>query len=330
MRELKLLQYNVQKSKDKVMAPFFEDQEVQSYDIIAIQEPWQNPFINSTYNSALAGFHLAFPPEGGRACLFINKRLDFSSWTVEFHTGDLCTATIRATDITVHVHNVYNEPPATHRATADGTPIALLPDILQTPGEHVILGDFNLHHPQWNTTVDLTRHDMADALIENLEHAGVSLVTPKGVTTWEARGSRSTIDLCFASNRLHGRITECKTRSDLEQGSDHYPISTRIEVGTVVQLAPRRRNWKIMDREKVEQRAQDLLPLTGEDPASLEAYTQYLTRFVQNLIEETTPWSRPSRRAAPWWTDEIRELVLETRRLRRTASLTQAAEDVDA
>jgi hypothetical protein len=38
MRELQLLQYNVQKSKDKVMVPLFEDPRIWDFDIIAIQE----------------------------------------------------------------------------------------------------------------------------------------------------------------------------------------------------------------------------------------------------------------------------------------------------
>lgn len=42
---LSIVQYNVMKSKDIVMATLLRDPNVQEYDILAIQEPWRNPFI---------------------------------------------------------------------------------------------------------------------------------------------------------------------------------------------------------------------------------------------------------------------------------------------
>lgn len=39
-RELRILQYNVQKSRDVVLASLFQDPKVLEYDILAIQEPW--------------------------------------------------------------------------------------------------------------------------------------------------------------------------------------------------------------------------------------------------------------------------------------------------
>lgn len=38
---LSILQYNVNKSRDKVMIPLFEQQNTLLYDILAIQEPWK-------------------------------------------------------------------------------------------------------------------------------------------------------------------------------------------------------------------------------------------------------------------------------------------------
>jgi hypothetical protein len=48
MRELQLLQYNVQKSKDKVMVLLFEDPRIWDFDIIAIQEPGAFDIVNAT------------------------------------------------------------------------------------------------------------------------------------------------------------------------------------------------------------------------------------------------------------------------------------------
>ena len=74
---LKILQYNVRKSKDGVMAPLLEEQEVQDYDILAIQEPSHNSFNGSTYNPSSSKFlltHKSGPDV--RTCFYVNKRMD--------------------------------------------------------------------------------------------------------------------------------------------------------------------------------------------------------------------------------------------------------------
>jgi hypothetical protein len=38
-QELRILQYNVQKSRDIVIASLFQDSKILDYDILAIQEP---------------------------------------------------------------------------------------------------------------------------------------------------------------------------------------------------------------------------------------------------------------------------------------------------
>lgn len=42
LSHLTILQYNVQKSKDSVLMPLLEDPLIQTYSILAIQEPWKN------------------------------------------------------------------------------------------------------------------------------------------------------------------------------------------------------------------------------------------------------------------------------------------------
>lgn len=49
-KPLTIYQYNVNKSKDVVMAQFMRDPAVLEADIIAIQEPWKNPFQSTTHH----------------------------------------------------------------------------------------------------------------------------------------------------------------------------------------------------------------------------------------------------------------------------------------
>ena len=39
---IRILQYNVNKSRNKVLAALLEDQRLKTYDVIAIQEPWRS------------------------------------------------------------------------------------------------------------------------------------------------------------------------------------------------------------------------------------------------------------------------------------------------
>ena len=54
--ELRILQYNVQKSRDVALANLFRDPRILDYDILAIQEPWRNPFIATSYHPSKRTF----------------------------------------------------------------------------------------------------------------------------------------------------------------------------------------------------------------------------------------------------------------------------------
>ncbi|KFY28958.1 hypothetical protein V491_00241 [Pseudogymnoascus sp. VKM F-3775] len=59
-QELRILQYNVQKSRDVVLASLFQDPRILEYNVLAIQEPWRNPFIATSYNPLKAHFQLTY------------------------------------------------------------------------------------------------------------------------------------------------------------------------------------------------------------------------------------------------------------------------------
>lgn len=76
-QELRILQYNVQKSRDVVLASLFQDPKILEYDIIAIQEPWRNPFIATSYHPLKAHFQLIYLDNAGmRVCFYIQIRID--------------------------------------------------------------------------------------------------------------------------------------------------------------------------------------------------------------------------------------------------------------
>jgi len=153
---LSILQYNTRKSKDQVIASFLQDPKVLEYDIIAIQEPWRNPYTATTHNPIAQQYHLIFPKDTreqpARVCFFISKRLDNTRWIFNDYSRDLGSLTIKATneageEKVVTIHNVYNPPQVQYE---EGT-LPLLEKALQerTETEQIILEDFNLYHEMW-------------------------------------------------------------------------------------------------------------------------------------------------------------------------------------
>lgn len=110
---LSILQYNVRKSKDTVMAPLLRNPAIQKYTILAIQEPWRNPFTNTTHYPISDTHHLIYPDfPTTRTCFFISKQLGELAWSIELLLPDICAIRIHTTqqNRSLIIYNIYNEP----------------------------------------------------------------------------------------------------------------------------------------------------------------------------------------------------------------------------
>ena len=107
-------------------------------------------------------------------------------------------------------------------------------------------------------------------------------------------------------------------RPELNQSSDHIPTSTRIALNSKVQTIRERRAWKLTNIRKLrEAEKRALLPKTPRYPAEIDAYTVSIQNILQEVIETSVPWARPSKYAKPFWNNECSVITKETRRLRR-------------
>lgn len=97
------------------------------------------------------------------------------------------------------IHNVYNRPDT-------GMPFVLRNELRKRPyGEHIIVGDMNVHHPLWGGPITDIDQEAEDLLIF-LDDSKWDLLTEKGKLTWERGGSSSVIDLTFVSEMLVERL----------------------------------------------------------------------------------------------------------------------------
>src|ERR1700754_525225 len=302
---LRILQYNVNHGKELTQAPLLRDTNVQDFDILAIQEPWRNPFVTTSYNYSQSEFHLVYPDRQlARVCFYINKRLDLASWTVTAHSKDLQTLTIRYEDErkqkTINIHNIYNPSPASYSSQEQGI-LGTLRNVLETATDnvkHIVLGDLNLHHPLWSGNERLTQHNSADLLIDLAHNSDLELVTPRGNPTWRARGTQSTIDLTFLSQPLVTNLIRCEPRQDLAQASDHLPIETTLILHTLRQVTVKRRCWKKLDKDKINLFLKDKVPNTSlYTQPQVDTRVRELTEAIQEAIDHAVPWARPSPQA---------------------------------
>ena len=199
---LKILQYNVHKSKDIAMASLLRDPHIKSYDILAIQEPWRKNFTPTTHHPLKDSFRLYYPgldnlEEKARVCFFVNNRFKPEDIEVLFHSGDFMTLTTNLSSPesthnqhNIHIHNLYNELDASNSPVLDDlisilsqTAIAAnnLPNEVTT--DHVIVGDFNIHHPSWGCKT--TQADnRAPQLLEIIDEFNLTQHLPPGTTTY--------------------------------------------------------------------------------------------------------------------------------------------------
>ena len=113
------------------------------------------------------------------------------------------------------------------------------------------------------------------------------------------------------------------SRPELNQSSDHVPISTCILLGSEPQPKIKRRAWKLLNLEKLREAEQHApIPETPRTTAEIDAYMELIQKFLQNVINEAVPWAKSSEYAKPFWTEEYSIATKATRKLRRIWSST--------
>ncbi|KAL5371116.1 hypothetical protein PMIN02_013118 [Paraphaeosphaeria minitans] len=319
---ISILQYNVRKSKDMVMASLLRDPKTHEYDILAIQEPWKNPFMATTHHPAKDVFDLYCPggTEDGptRVCFFVNRRIDASRVQFQEHTRDLCSVTLRLRgEKQLSIYNTYNPPRYTSQQS-------VLPHVRETLDKHdndefILLGDFNLHHPLWGGPDLQTVEPEAEDLITIIEEAALYATLAPGTITYRERHLQSSIDLCLVTAGLVERVIKSEVDEELDHDSDHLPISTILDIATPnANIAPKR-NWKKLDGEAYTKALKEALPPLRR-PATktaLDRYVQEVVSAVQRAIEKVVPQTRVSSKSREGWNDECREVLAESKQLKR-------------
>ncbi|KAJ9137654.1 Endonuclease/exonuclease/phosphatase [Pleurostoma richardsiae] len=328
------MKYNVQKSRDVVLASLFRNPRVLEYDILAIQEPWRNPFINTTYHPLKTHFQLTYLDDTAtRACLYINKRIDPGAWSVSYISKDIVSLAIRNPSSGRHLHiiNVYNEVGTDTLSTVAETLAALGSD-----SDVVMLGDFNLHHPLWSTAHRrASEGPSAQPLLTVIEDAQLELLTVPGTPTHRWKDGESTIDLAFGTPEIASRLVCCRIDQQLDCDSDHLPLELTIDWRWQPATPTRKRLWAKTNPAVLRQTLQDRLLAAGDgteltDHSSIDHLVSAIVEAIQVAIGASTPWSNPSPRSIAGFDQECKDLCSEVQRLRRRWQRTRQDDDYEA
>ena len=183
------------------------DKRYREFNILAIQELWENPGIPTLVNPSNSLFYLVNQPRiEATVYFYINKRIDANYWEAEFLYGDLASLQLRIRreennptkgDREVWVHNIYNPSPASYTSEGGQSTLPALAAMLEREREHIVIGDFNLHHPDWNSGNRFTQHAASAELIRLANEHGLLQITQPGVATRETINLELTLDLIF-------------------------------------------------------------------------------------------------------------------------------------
>ena len=92
-QKLRILQYNVHKSKSKMMIILLHEKKIKNYDILMIQKSWRHHEKTRTYNSRDTDFILKNNDE--KTCFYVNNRINDNNWHSTQHFKDVNIITLQ-------------------------------------------------------------------------------------------------------------------------------------------------------------------------------------------------------------------------------------------
>jgi len=200
------------------------------------------------------------------------------------------------------------------------------------PGQHVVVGDFNLHHPTWSRPGYQHIHHEAEELIDIAIDHGLEQLLPRGTTTFERQNEeglqQTTIDLVWASNEVSERLVRCGARRDWLNAADLIPILSEFDLAVAKTPEIKRKHWSATDWEAflkvVKSSEWPLLPLHSEE--EVDNAIQRLVKTICEAANAATPEIRITGRTRAGYTPEMAKAKGEAKQARKLARRTGSAE----
>jgi exonuclease III len=316
---LSILQLNCGNANHSLHRGLLDSLNPEEFPILAIQEPYFNQHTKTTY--CPRAYHLLYQPEEKtRVCFFVNKAMALDSWEHKHLSLDASLLLIKTSAGPIAITNIYNP-----RQKGQPT-LSCREEVIQATennsAHQILLGDLNLHHPQWGGPY-VHAEAPAEELLEITAAGGLRVATPTGAITWQRMpSSQSTIDLTFISEGLYQRLLKCQPQPSMTLGWDHIPIITQLDLEIHTQPPPNRFRIKEIEKTRTKAEIKDglaqLRPFNAETAAPqdvdqrLEEIQTVILKALQNNCQKT----KPSPYAKPGWSEDCTNLLRIHRRAR--------------
>ena len=154
------------KSKKWVQTVFMMKVTKKDCEIIALQELWQNTYMNIIHCLSSSDFWSAyFKQFQSKACFLVCKIFSLFFWSVKYSALNIVSLIMQINDQTIHIHNIYSKSLNNYTHINQNSLIFRLSELLKKSDKHVLLEDFNLHHLIWDDSQCFIRHNMMNELL---------------------------------------------------------------------------------------------------------------------------------------------------------------------
>ena len=206
--------------------------------------------------------------------------------------------------------NVYTPP--IRSSPTDGKTDSFSPSILPSSRNFFILGDFNCHHPLWDSrgTSDPCREEVFDWVISS---DLLPLNDPDTPTLLRcSSGSRSSSDISFAPSTL---AFSCSWEVLEDLGSDHLPILLSIPLSPVFRPNehPPSFNFQKAHWDGFASYFDSHCP-SAEEYSSLSSSATLFTSLTLNAAKSSISFGRIKCHPKAWWSAEVEQAVSERRK----------------
>ena len=221
-------------------------------------------------------------------------------------------------EFSVTIVGVYNSP-TTHLA------VHHLINTHLPEGPTILCGDFNLHAPEWDSTV-LNANALTQQFQEWLMDHNLQVLNDPDQPTYHGhRFQHAKVDDLVIANLdtfENSDISPIHVLEDSHYSSDHYPISFEIHSITNTPIPKQRLNLHENHREEWESTIKPILTqihsqLTPNvSPDSLDKLSQDIIEAIKTATHKTmSTWSKQSIHAKHWWNEDLDKTITQLRRL---------------
>lgn len=269
--------------------------EQMSAHIIALQEIHVSQSRARTLRVAGFDVHtLCRDARGGGVATLVRQNCGLRAERVRLDRDDLETVVLRLFigDFSFYVVNCYLRP----LSDIGEALVELLNSTSDIPC--VLCGDFNLHHPAWDPTMETLPRLPAMTFMNEVDNRGFALCNAPGLVTFDNGRSRTIIDLTFSRDVP---VTNWSTR--VSPDSDHHQLHCTLPLDVAPMTDTRHSRsfyaWRKADWAMYQQKVSASLPPFEFN--DVNAAVRVFNRVVLAAISTTCPRGRhpPTSRAWP-------------------------------